>query len=47
MANIQAYSGTLNRDDVEWVFVDLGFSEKAKSCGVLVGAGTAASVIRG
>ena len=28
-----------NRNSGEWVFVDLGFAEKAKSCGLLVGDG--------
>lgn len=26
-----------HRDSGEWVFIDLGFSEKAKSCGLLIG----------
>jgi hypothetical protein len=28
-----------NRHSGEWVFVDLGFAEKAKSCGLLIGDG--------
>jgi len=28
-----------NRNSGEWVFVDLGFAEKAKSCGLLLGDG--------
>jgi|SRR5579883_1962899 len=28
-----------NRHSGEWVFVDLGFAEKAKSCGLLLGNG--------
>jgi hypothetical protein len=36
-------AGTLaeaNRRSGEWVFVDLGFAEKAKSCGLLLGDGS-------
>lgn len=29
------------RDSAEWVFVDLGFANKTKSCGLLVGEGVA------
>lgn len=33
-----------NRHSGEWVFVDLGFAEKAKSCGLLIGNGEAEEV---
>jgi hypothetical protein len=32
-------SAEANRHSGEWVFVDLGFAEKAKSCGLLLGEG--------
>ncbi|MHB8744659.1 MAG: hypothetical protein ACYC9L_16275 [Sulfuricaulis sp.] len=36
MQGIRALSGNLNRNEAQWAFVDLGFSARAKSCGVLL-----------